>query len=200
MVEPSLTPGEKMALERLHDHLIDRLVYTGKVKDRDRAIAIKVGELLKEYGITLTSKSLKKILYYLKRNYIGYGKIDGLLRDPNIEDISCDGVNVPIFVYSRRYQSLKTNLIFTDSTELDLFVIRLVEKAGKQITFGKPTVDAALPEGYRLQATLGTEVTTRGSSFSIRKYSEEPFTPIDLLAYGTFSAEMLAYLAGRHQP
>ncbi|MEM3723861.1 MAG: type II/IV secretion system ATPase subunit [Candidatus Hadarchaeales archaeon] len=194
LVEPSLTPGEKMALERLHEHLIDRLVYTGKVKDRDRAIAIKVGELLKEYGITLTSKSLKKILYYLKRNYIGYGKIDGLLRDPNIEDISCDGLNVPIFIYSRRYQSLRTNIIFTDSTELDLFVIRLVEKAGKQITFGKPTVDAALPEGYRLQATLGTEVTTRGSSFSIRKYSEEPFTPIDLLAYGTFSAEMLAYL------
>lgn len=194
LVEPSLTPGEKTALEILHDHLIDRLVYTGKVKDRDRAITAKVGELLKEYGIVLTSKSLKKILYYLKRNYIGYGKIDGFLRDPNIEDISCDGPNIPIFVYNRKYQSLRTNIIFTDSNELDLFVIRIAERAGKQITFGKPTIDASLPEGYRLQATLGTEVTTRGSSFSIRKYSEEPFTPIDLISYGTFSTETLAYL------
>jgi flagellar protein FlaI len=194
LVEPSLTPGEKTALQMLHDHLIDRLTYDERVKDRDRAIRMKVNELLREYGIALDPKSIKKLTYYLKRNYLGYGKIDGLIHDPSIEDISCDGLNVPLFIYSRRYQSLRTNLSFTDVNELDLFVIRLVERAGKQITLGRPTVDAALPEGYRLQATLGTEVTTRGSSFSIRKYAEEPFTPVDLLAYGTFSSEMLAYL------
>jgi flagellar protein FlaI len=194
LVEPSLTPGEKTALEMLHGHLLDRLTYDERVKDRDRAIRMKVSELLREYGVSLPDKSVKKIMYYLKRNYLGYGKIDGIIRDPNVEDISCDGLNVPLFVYSRRYQSLRTNLIFSDTNELDLFVIRLVERAGKQITLGKPTVDAALPEGYRLQATLGTEVTTKGSSFSIRKYAEEPFTPIDLLSYGTFSSDMLAYL------
>ncbi|MDI6884249.1 MAG: ATPase, T2SS/T4P/T4SS family [Hadesarchaea archaeon] len=194
LVEPNLTPGEKTALELLHEHLLDRLTYDERVKDRDRALAAKVNELLHEYGIALSAKSIQKLLYYLKRNYIGYGKIDPLLRDPNIEDISCDGLNVPIFIYSRRYQSLRTNLIFSDVNELDLFVIRLVERAGKQISLGRPTVDASMPEGYRLQATLGTEVTTRGSSFSIRKYAEEPFTPVDLLGYGTFSVEMLAYL------
>jgi flagellar protein FlaI len=194
LVEPSLTPGEKTALEMLHDHLLDRLTYDERVKDRDRMISMKVNELLREYGVSLTAKSIKKLIYYLKRNYLGYGKIDGMIHDPTIEDISCDGLNVPLFVYSRRYQSIRTNLSFTDANELDLFVIRLVERAGKQITLGKPTVDAALPEGYRLQATLGTEVTTRGSSFSIRKFAEEPFTPVDLLAYGTFSSEMLAYL------
>jgi len=194
LVEPSLTPGEKTTLQMLHSHLLDRLVYDERIKDRDKMLQMKTNELLREYGIGLPPKSIKKLLYYLKRNYIGYGKLDGIFRDPNIEDISCDGLNVPIFIYSRRYQSLRTNLVFSDSNELDLYTIRLVEKAGKQISLGKPTIDASLPEGYRLQATLGTEVTTRGSSFSIRKYAEEPFTPVDVLSYGTFSVEMLAYL------
>jgi len=194
LVEPSLTPGEKSTLQMLHDHLLDRLVYDERIKDRDKLLQSKMNELLREYGIALTTKSLRKLHYYLKRNYIGYGKLDGIFRDPNIEDISCDGLNVPLFIYSRRYQSLRTNLVFTDTNELDLYTIRLVEKAGKQISLGKPTIDASLPEGYRLQATLGTEVTTRGSSFSIRKYAEEPFTPVDVLSYGTFSVEMLAYL------
>jgi len=194
LVEPSLTPAEKTALELVHERLLDRLAYDERVKDRDRVIAEKTMKLLTEYGVTFSEKSIRKLLYYLKRNFIGYGKIDCLLKDPNTEDISCDGTNVPIFLYHRKHQSIKTNLIFKDAEELDLYVMHLVERAGKQISLGKPTVDASLPEGYRLQATLGTEVTTRGSSFSIRKYAEEPFTPIDLMLYGTFSADMLAYL------
>ena len=194
IIEPSLTLAEKTALELIHGRLLDRLVYDERVKDRDKAIADKTMELLREYRIDLPEKSIRKLIYYLKRNYTGYGKIDAILRDPNTEDLSCDGTNVPIFVYHRKHQSIKTNLIFKDAEELDLFVIRLVERAGKQISLGKPTVDASMPEGYRLQATLGVEVTTRGSSFSIRKYAEEPFTPVDLVLYGTFSPEMLAYL------
>ena len=194
LVEPSLTPAEKTALDLVHERLLDRLAYDERVKDRDRVIAEKTMKLLTEYGATLSEKSIRKLLYYLKRNFIGYGKIDCLLRDPNTEDISCDGTNVPIFLYHRKHQSIKTNLIFKGAEELDLYVIRLVERAGKQISLGKPTVDASLPEGYRLQTTLGTEVTTRGSSFSIRKYAEEPFTPIDLVLFGTFSVDMLAYL------
>jgi type IV secretory pathway ATPase VirB11/archaellum biosynthesis ATPase/intein/homing endonuclease len=194
LVEPTLTPLEKTVLETLHEHLLDRLTYEETTKDRDAVIRDKAMELLEEYGISLDEKSVNKIIYYLRRNYVGYGKIDGLLKDPRIEDISCDGVDVPIFLYHRDHQNIRTNIVFEDAQELDLFVVRLVERAGRQISLGRPTVDAALPEGYRLQATIGTEITTRGSSFSIRKYTEEPFTPVDLILHGTFSPEMLAYL------
>ncbi|MCS7131673.1 MAG: ATPase, T2SS/T4P/T4SS family, partial [Hadesarchaea archaeon] len=193
LVEPTLTPLEKTILETLHEHLLDRLTYEAG-KERDAVIREKALELLDEYGLSLEEKSVNKIIYYLRRNYVGYGRIDGLLRDPRIEDISCDGVDVPIFLYHRDHQNIRTNIVFEDAQELDLFVIRLVERAGRQISLGRPTVDAALPEGYRLQATIGTEITTRGSSFSIRKYTEEPFTPVDLILHGTFSPEMLAYL------
>jgi flagellar protein FlaI len=194
LVEPSLTPSEKAALELLHEHLLDRLSYDESVENRDMVLKEKVDELLDEYDIPLDEESVGKLLYYLKRNYIGYGKIDAFLNDPRIEDVSCDGLGKPIFLYHQDYQNIKTNVEYEDPIELDLFVGRLVERAGKQISLGRPTVDATLPQGYRLQATLGKEVTTRGSTFTIRKYREEPFTPVDLIKFRTFSPEMLAYL------
>jgi flagellar protein FlaI len=149
---------------------------------------------MRERGVPLDRKSIQKLLYYLKRNYMGYGKIDALLKDPEIEDISCDGVGVPIYLYHREFQNIRSNIVFEDDRELNLFVMRLAERAGRQISLGRPAVDASLPEGFRLQATLGTEITAKGSSFSIRKFAVEPFTPIDLIKYKTFSPEMLAYL------
>lgn len=193
VVEPSLTPTEKSLLETVHRDLLDRLPYT-ESEDRDLVLKEAVEHLLDERGIWVGEETLQKLLYYLKRNYVGYGKIDVLVKDPRIEDISCDGLGLPLFLYHQNYQNLKTNVAFTDPLELDLFVGRLVERAGKQISLGKPTVDASLPEGYRLQATLGKEVTARGSTFTIRKYRKEPFTPVDLIKLGTFSPEMLAYL------
>jgi len=194
LVEPSLTPSEKNILEMLHEHLLDRLTYEEGAKDRDVILVDKVKELLKEYEISIDEENVKKLLYYLKRSYIGYDKIDAFLKDPKIEDISCDGLGLPIFLYHQEFQNIRTNIVYADPIELDLFVGRLVERAGKQISLGKPTVDATLPQGYRLQATIGKEVTTKGSTFTIRKYRERPFTPVDLIKYRTFSPDMLAYL------
>lgn len=194
LVEPSLTPSEKTVLEMLHEHLLDRLTYDESRKDRDAVIVEKVKELLDEYEITLDEDTVNKLIYYLKRSYIGYGRIDAFLKDPRIEDISCDGLVTPIFLYHQDYQNIRTNVSYDNELELDLFIGRLVERAGKSISLGKPTVDATLPQGYRLQATMGKEITTKGSTFTIRKYREQPFTPVDLVKYRTFSPEMLAYL------
>lgn len=194
LVEPRLTPLEKTVLETLHEHLLDRLTYDEAMKDRDAILGSKAAALLDEYDISVDEGAVRKLLYYIKRSYIGYGRIDAFLKDPRIEDISCDGPGLPIFLYHQDYQNIRTNVVYKDPTELDLSVGRLVERAGKQISLGKPTVDATLPQGYRLQATIGKEVTTRGSTFTIRKYREEPFTPVDLIKFKTFSSEMLAYL------
>ncbi|MFP4188865.1 MAG: type II/IV secretion system ATPase subunit, partial [Halobacteriales archaeon] len=134
-----------------------------------------------------------KILYYLKRDYIYDGKIDPIMRDPAIEDVSCDGDNTPIFVYHRDYRDLMSNIEF-EKDELDSFVIKLAQKAGKHISVADPLVDASMPDGSRIQMTLGKEVTDRGSTFTIRLFQDEPFTPIDLINYNTFSLEQMAYL------
>jgi flagellar protein FlaI len=132
----------------------------------------------------------------VERDFLGLGKIEPLMRDSEIEDISCDGVNIPIYVYHRNPSigSVQTNVIFTDKEELDSFVIRLAQVSGKSISVAEPLVDATLPDGSRLQATLGTDIAKKGSNFTIRKFMEEPLTPTHLLNYKTIDSRALAYL------
>jgi len=139
----------------------------------------------------------KQILtYYIEKEIIGLGKIEALMQDSNIEDISCDGVQVPIYVYHRnpRISSIKTNVMFNTRVELDNFVSKLSQKCNKSITIAEPLLDATLPGGSRVQATLGTDIAKRGSNFTIRKFTDKPLTPVHLLKYGSVDAIQMAYL------
>ena len=136
----------------------------------------------------------KKILYYLERNIAGYGKIDPLMFDPYAEDISCSGVNRPIFLWHRRYENIKTNVFFRDEEELEDFVMKIVHKSGKHVSIAFPIVDVTLPGKHRLAVTYGREVTPAGTSFTIRKFREDPFTIIDLIQNETINESIAAYL------
>jgi flagellar protein FlaI len=114
------------------------------------------------------------------------------MKDPNLEDISCDGNKVPIFLYHRHYRNIRTNIAFEPDI-LNSLAITLAQRSGKHISSGSPIIDATLPDGSRLQLTFGSEVTTRGTSFTIRKFREEPFSPVELIEIGTFNADVLAY-------
>ena len=132
-------------------------------------------------------------MYYLKRDFLGYSRIDVLMRDPRIEDISCDGVGIPIYVWHRDYESIPTNVQFAVKEELASFIIRLAYKSGGQITVAQPILEGSLPEGFRTHLTLD-EVSKRGSTFTIRKFREEPPTIVDLMLWGRFSPRIGAYL------
>jgi len=194
VVEPELTVFERMVLETVYENILDTLtVYETSSQTKEEIIETKILELIDSYSIEIDAKAIYKILYYIKRDYIGYERLDGLMKDPHIEDISCDGSDVPIFVYHRKYHNLKTNISFEEQ-RLDSFVVKLTQRCGKQISIGEPLVNSTLPDGSRLNASLGKEVTFRGSSFTIRKFREHAFTPADLIKNGTFSSEILAYL------
>ncbi|MCP8307311.1 MAG: type II/IV secretion system ATPase subunit [archaeon] len=138
--------------------------------------------------------SWSKILYFAERDMIGYGPIDPIMLDPNIEDVSVDGVGKPVFVWHRNYESLETNLTFKDDQELDDTIIRLVHLAGKHISTAYPVVDATLPGRHRLAATFRREVSPQGSTISIRKFREDPITIIDMLNFGTLDYKIASYL------
>jgi flagellar protein FlaI len=194
VVEPSLTAFEKEILEQGYEDLQDILTLedTRSGADKETILTDKALSLFHHYHASLEVPSLHKIMYYLRRNFIGYGRIHPLIMDPYLEDISCDGIDIPIFLYHVKYHNIMTNISFGES-DLNSFVINLCQRSGKQISVGEPMVDATLPEGSRLQATLGKEVTTRGSSFTIRKFKGDPITPVDLLKFKTCNTEMLAY-------
>ncbi len=194
LYEPTLSDFEYELLERLHEDLRDVLILTSEEirKDRKNILLEKMYGLIDDYGLTLNPLTLFKLQYYLIRNFIGWSRIDPLMKDPLLEDISCDGNKIPLFLYHRRYRNIKTNISF-ESEVLNSLAITLAQRSGKHISAGSPIVDATLPDGSRLQLTLGTEVTTRGTSFTIRKFREEPFSPIELMENGTFNADALVY-------
>ncbi|MCC6022766.1 MAG: type II/IV secretion system ATPase subunit [Desulfurococcaceae archaeon] len=137
--------------------------------------------------------SWSKITYYVEREILGYGFLDPLFRDPNIEDISCNGPGKPIYVWHRKYESIPTNLSFPNEEELSKYILKLAHMAGKHISVAYPVLDAILPGGHRVAATFQKEVSTKGSTFAIRKFREDPITVIDMINFGTISPELAAY-------
>jgi len=143
--------------------------------------------------IELVAKESKdKIFYHVFREFIGYGPIDIVMKDDGIEDISCDGHHVPIFLYHKKYEAISTNIHFENEAHLNSFVVRLAQICGKQISIYSPIVDGKLPDGSRLQTTLARTVT-KGSTFTIRRFRENPLTPVDLIEFKSLSTDMAAY-------
>jgi len=150
-------------------------------------------EILHDDPDTLTEYQVEKLLYVLKRNFIGYARIDPIKHDINVEDISCDGYNSRVFVYHTDYEQIITN-IEHGREELDEFVVKLAQRSGKGISKRQPQVDATLPDGSRAQLTLGAEVSDHGTNYTIRQFKDVPFTPVDLVNWNTFNLDEMAFL------
>jgi flagellar protein FlaI len=197
--EQGLTPDDKSILSKLAEILMDEIHPPSKPEDvRDlRAYVFKEVERIAEKyrdKLGLVGARRIKVFYYVERNLLGYGAIDPFLRDPNIEDLSCNGVNVPIFVWHRRYESIPTNVSFMDEEYLNELIMKLAHMAGKHISIAYPVLDAMLPEKHRVAATYGHEVSVKGPSFTIRKFREKPFSVIELIEQGNIDSLTSAYI------
>ncbi|MBU2503795.1 MAG: type II/IV secretion system ATPase subunit [Nanoarchaeota archaeon] len=147
-----------------------------------------------ELGINMSYETYKKIYYYLVRDFVGFNEIDPLLKDYFVEDIECNGANHPVYIVHRVFRNLKTSLVFTDMERLENFVEKLSQRSGKHISYASPILDGTLPDGSRVNATYTPDITSRGPTFTIRKFTKTPWTPPQLIAFRTLSPEMLAYL------
>jgi flagellar protein FlaI len=147
-----------------------------------------------ELGLNMSYESYKKIYYYLVRDFIGFNEIDPLLKDYFVEDIECNGADSSLYVVHRVFRNLKTNLIFKNMDRLQSFVEKLAQRSGKHISYASPILDGTLKDGSRVNATYTKDITSRGPTFTIRKFTKTPWTPPQLLSFRTLSPEMLAYL------
>lgn len=195
--EPEMNEQEEKLVEKISNGLIELIdIGVSALKDASKAteyLEKQFKKVISEFGLSLNQTQYVKIMYYIYRNFLGYNKIEPLLQDPNIEDISCDGIGLPIYVIHRKFGSLKTNVVFKDLEELREFIIKLAERCGRYVTYAEPILDGTLTDGSRVSATLAGDVATRGPTFTIRKFGEKPFSPIEQLDLGTVSSEMLAY-------
>jgi flagellar protein FlaI len=152
-----------------------------------------LGERYKRNLGKLSDDRWDKVLYYLIRNVAGYGALEPFFQGSDIEDISCNGLYKPIYIWHRKYEGVPTNIMFTDESVFNDFIIKLAHKGAKHISSAHPILDATLPERHRLAATFQREVSTKGSSFCIRKFREDPISIVDLMYYGTIPPSLAAY-------
>jgi flagellar protein FlaI len=196
--ELQLDPMERGIYNRILEILLAEIESPKEeITDPRKFFANEAKKIVDKYRITLgwlPDVSWYKILYHAERDLVGFGKIDPLMRDPNIEDISCDGVNRPVYIWHRVFESIETNLQFESDEELDNLVVKLVHMAGKHVSSAFPIVDASLPGKHRLAVAYRREITPFGTAYTIRKFREDPYSIIDLINIGTFTEEMAAYL------
>ncbi len=194
--EPPLSEREEEILEFVTDALIRGLDTDPKqLEDDEKETYLLEGlrKIIKDYRVRLAPLEQRRVEYYVRRDFLGMGTIQVPMKDPHIEDISCDGAEEPMFIFHRQLESMPSNIRFKDDYELDSFVIRMAQRSGKAISISEPILDAALPDDSRLQATLGKEVTQNGSTFTIRRFRDDPFTPMDLMRFGSMDVDLMAW-------
>jgi len=194
--EPQLTKREKSIHKKVitaYDLLVNVGTVLIDVEDRLKFLEETYKEIIDIYNIKMSPVEYQRILYYIERDYVRYGKADALINDRFIEDISCNGPDNPVYVYHRFFESIRTNVLFGE-LELNNFILRLSQLSGRHISILQPIRDAALPDGSRVNMTLGKEVTKKGSTFTIRKFRSEPISPIEIASLRTASTSMLAFL------
>jgi len=194
--EVELSDVEQVAADKLIEILSKELEPPKAEVDAKAYVLSEARRLAQKYkgavGV-FDEASWDRIQYYIAKELIGFGTIHVMVRDALIEDISADGVGIPIYIWHRRYESMPTNLTIVDEKALDSLIVKFAHMAGKHISTAFPILDAMLPGQHRLAATFREEVSPKGTSFTIRKFREEPFSVIDLIELGTLDDRVAAY-------
>jgi flagellar protein FlaI len=193
--EPYMSDKEIELLEDIKKSIIEKVNMPYDLLDDDEGVKNYLKKYINKYFNKNKHEQeiIKKIEYFITRDFLGYGKIDLLVNDDKVEDISCNGLNTPIYVWHRDYESIPTNIVYESEKELRSAIIRLAYKSGVHISVSNPIIEGTLPNGYRIHLTLD-EVSKRGHTFTIRKLRKNPFTLIDLIKKGTLDLELAAYI------
>jgi len=179
------TPETEEELEKLIDKLFDKVVTI--VEGKARLSGRKSGK------VPLTREEAYKIKYLIKRDVIGVGPLEPLIRDPYIEDIHVIGPKNTHLVH-KIFDMMPTNIEFGDELSLAEYLKNLGERIGRPVSERNPIVDGTLPDGSRVNIIYSTDVSLKGPSFTIRKFAATPISITQLINFGTLSSEIAAYL------
>ncbi len=194
-------PDDKDHHIKLYDKFADRII---EIDNKANKLQVQtpqktsffdnlMNKFRKVSKIQLDPVVAERVRYYFIRDKIGLGKLQPLINDPYIEDITCNGKG-PLYVEHKIFESLESRVIFHTDEELDQFALYLSERSGRPASHANPVVDAALPDGSRINIVYGTDVSMHGSNFTIRKFSEDVISVVNLLGWKTLSSQLLAYL------
>ncbi|MFH1408795.1 MAG: type II/IV secretion system ATPase subunit [Nanoarchaeota archaeon] len=196
--EPVLNSAEKEILKLIQIGLEEMInvsyIRAAKLNVLLDYLERNVQSIIVELGVKVSRQTYQKLMYYVYRDAAGLNEIEPLMYDYYIEDIECNGTGFPLYIVHRKYENMRTNVIFKDDQQLIDFVEKLAQKAGRYVSYARPILDGTLPDGSRVNATYTEDITTRGPTFTIRKFTKDPWTPIHLIDHGTATPEVFAFL------
>jgi flagellar protein FlaI len=195
--EVSLTEEEYISFKRILKILSKEM---GPPSDKEMSpheyVFDQAGLVAEKYHRALgqfTPAGWRNVFYYVVRDLAGYGPLHALMLDPNIEDVSYNGLHMPIYIWHRKHESIPTNISFENEQTANDFLIKLAHRCSKHISSASPLMDGMLPEKHRLAATFMNEVSQKGSTFCIRKFRAQPFSIVDMIKGGTLNEKIAAY-------
>lgn len=210
VIIPELTQQETEAYNAILERIIE-VAHTAKVPNtqdelRDVLISlynevVKISQppekpnILNFLGkkITVTESQYHNILFHLLKDRLGYAKLEPLLRDIYIEDISCVGIGA-VWIVHKIFGSIRTSIIFDNDIELNKYIVETSERVERPVSEATPIVDAIMPDGSRANFIYSRKISLEGSSFTIRKFNETPISGCNLVKWGTWSSQLAAYL------
>ena len=190
---------EKLLLSELRENLVDLAISS------DESLQVNEDKLLNDIknflfaklannsqNNTISNEYLDNLARKLFQDLVGYGEIDPLIRDDNLEEIMVIGIDKPVFVYHREYGMMKTNILFKDAGEEMNLIDSIARQINRRIDQESPILDGRLPDGSRVNATI-PPISADGPSMTIRKFKRDPLTIIDLINSKTISVELAAF-------
>lgn len=190
---------EKLLLSELRENLVDLAISS------DESLQVNEDKLLNDIknflfaklannsqNNTISNEYLDNLARKLFQDLVGYGEIDPLIRDDNLEEIMVIGIDKPVFVYHREYGMMKTNILFKDAGEVMNLIDSIARQINRRIDQESPILDGRLPDGSRVNATI-PPISADGPSMTIRKFKRDSLTIIDLINSKTISVELAAF-------
>lgn len=205
-VEPTIVTDISEVLPKVEERLVAYAEHIGQIPDPEekKRLLLKLIDRLcttiapapgkRSARILLSEQELLALRYQILREKIGLGALQPLLLDDFIEDISCSGVG-PIFIEHKIFRSVQSSIFFRTTDEVDRFAVWLGEWIKHPVTVRNPLVDATLPDGSRINIVYGSEISKRGSNFTIRKFGGKPLSILELIQFGTLNYMMASYLS-----
>ncbi len=138
------------------------------------------------------NSKIDKLAKKLFDEIIGYGDIDPLIKDDDLEEIMIIGVDKPVFVYHREKGMMESNLIFSNEEEIINLIDSIARQINRRIDQESPILDARLADGSRVNATI-SPISADGPSMTIRKFKKDPLTIVDLIESNTFNCDLAAF-------
>jgi pilus assembly protein CpaF len=191
--------GKDRVVIDLLQRVVDSLTENGIPESFDdtwkRALARRIFDqlekLLLERRLSYDLEVKRDMVKLVIDDIVGYGPINDLVNDPSISEIM---VNGPDQVYLERDGKIYlTDIRFRDNAHVLHIIDKICAPLGRRIDESSPMVDARLPDGSRVNAIV-PPVSFKGACLTIRKFSVIPFTQEDLLSFGTYSPQILAFL------